>query len=65
MSWKIVLENHQCVFHQRSHPHCWAHCHNNDNPRRGDCTEKDCPISLNAVLISNTADKEGRDPSCP
>lgn len=58
MSWKIVLDNHQCVYLKRSSPHCWAHCHNNDNPRRGDCVEEYCPKSLSAFQQPHPADRK-------
>jgi len=49
MSWKIIVESHQCVYRVRAHPHFGIACYNNKNKSRGDCVgdcaESVCPLA--------------------
>jgi len=45
MSWKIIVESHQCVYRVRAHPHFGGVCYNDQNKRRGDCAESVCPLA--------------------
>ena len=46
MGWNIVVENHQCVYRQRAHPHSGVVCYNDKNECRGSCAEDVCPIQI-------------------
>ena len=45
MGWNIVVENHQCIYRQRAHPHFGIFCFNDKNKSRGDCKEDVCPLA--------------------